>query len=84
MVVGEGEGEGHVERLGSVGVGRPLPRLEGHHEVDPARRAAPLEHLNEVRAEYAAEQALKLAVNPWSNNQTLSLAISLPNIACLI
>lgn len=64
VIIHEGERERDVQLLAFDGGGRPLPGLEGHHQVDPSARSLRLEHLDEVGAKDLDQQRLKLKVNP--------------------
>ena len=65
VVVDEGEGQGDVERVGFVWGGGALPRLEGDHQVDVARRTVRLKRVDEILSEYRDEQLLELHVHAW-------------------
>lgn len=63
VIIHEGERERDVQLLASDGGGRPLPRLEGHHQVDPSARSLRFEHIDEVGAEDLDQQRLKRKIN---------------------
>lgn len=63
VIVHEGEWQGDVEWLALVGSGCPLPRLEGHHQVNPSGWPLGFEHVNEVSAKDFHQEGLKLQVH---------------------
>lgn len=63
VVVNEGEGQIDVERVGSVGGCRPLPRLKSNHQVHPGSRPLDFKLVDEILAKDLTQQLLKFIVN---------------------
>lgn len=64
VVINEGEGQGDVQRVGSVRGGRPFARLKRNHQVDPGRRTLDFELLDEILSKYFTQELFKLIVYP--------------------
>lgn len=62
VVVDEGEGQGDVQRVGSVRGGRPFARLERDHQVDPGRGALDLELFDKILSEYFTQKFFKFVI----------------------
>ena len=60
--VNEGERKSHIERVGLVGVGASLARLECDHQINEASRPPPLVFSDQIISEQGTQQTLKCLI----------------------